>query len=174
MSNLSYIDDSDRAFGATGMAIGIAIADAEEMADGINIDLDPAEMMLMADVFWLAGHHGEGARQLRRQIVNAYHVTVVMSIANLLCRSIVGQRRMASPDQRTALRDIALIEGRESCCLDDDEITALFDKDYNYLTRVFSHSGVQEVARQIASTLTSRRSLSRIEMLECLRPLSML
>lgn len=171
---LSYIDDNDRAYGATGMAVGIAVADAEDMADGIDIDLEPAEMMLMTERYWLSGRRGEGARQLRGQLVGAYHVAMVMAIGNLLCRSIVGQSRMATASQRKVLLQAVVDEAQSSCGLDSDEITPYFDKDYNYLTRVFSHSGVQDVVKRMASSLIEHRRMSRSEMLECLRPLSML
>ena len=173
-TTLSYIDDADRAYGATGMAIGIAVANAEEMAEGIDLDMEPADMMMMSDSFWFSGYRGDSVADIRKQLVGAYHVAMVMAIGNLLCRTIVGRRKIASAAQRKMLLQTVVAEALDSCGLDDDEITPYFDKDYNYMARVFSHSGVQDVVERMASELRERRRMSRLEMLECLRPLSML
>lgn len=97
-----------------------------------------------------------------------------MLIANVMCRHLVGQRHNVPDDIVELLRSLASGEGRDSCELDDDETERLFNKNYTYLQRVFSHRGVQSVAHDFAATLLSRRSLSRHEVLEQLSALNML
>lgn len=171
---LKYTDDNDRALGAAGMAVGIVVANAEELVEGLDLDLPSDRMMLLSDSFWLAGIHGSSVRSMMNQMVAAYRVTVSMAIANLLCRSIIGRSHVATQEERRTLFDAIMAEGHESCCLDDDEIHSIFDRDYNYMIRVFSHSGVQPIVRHIADELKERRRFSRIELIEALRPLSSL
>ena len=55
METLKYKDETDRSYGATGMAIGLLIFDGEDMLDSINIDGDPNDMVVMSPDFYFAG-----------------------------------------------------------------------------------------------------------------------
>ena len=50
----------------------------------------------------------------------------------------------------------------------------MFEKNISYLTKVFSHRGVQSVAHDFAAELLARRSLSRLDVLEQLEALRVL
>ena len=65
-------------------------------------------------------------------------------------------------------------EGSDSCSLDEDESQRLFDKNYNYLYRIFNHRGVHDVAHSFADALKRSRRMTRIEILEQLRGLRVL
>ncbi len=65
-------------------------------------------------------------------------------------------------------------EGRESCGLDDDEISRIFNQEYTVLFRVFNHTGVHGIVHDFADTFKRRRIMSRLEILEALRALSTL
>ena len=58
--------------------------------------------------------------------------------------------------------------------LEDDEINHVFDREYTILHRVFNHQGVQSIIHDFADTMKRRRTMSRLEILEQLRALSML
>lgn len=174
MENLKYTDENDRCYGATGMAIGLVVYDGEDMLASVTIDGDPNEMMQLSPDFYFAGNPGVSAKTAWNQIVKNYNLGIAMLISNLLCRSLVHNRRSLSGELRDLLHTLASDEGKESCSLDQDEIDRLFDKNYNYLTRVFSHHGVQSVAHDFASQLMSRRTLSRLDVIEQLAALRML
>lgn len=72
------------------------------------------------------------------------------------------------------LKEAAHDDGAGACALEPDEVDRLFNKSYTYLWRLFSHQGVQAVAHDLASALSSRRTLSRLDVLELLQPLRML
>ncbi len=97
-----------------------------------------------------------------------------MSLANVMCRSIVRDRKPLSPAVRERLRRLSIEQGNESCSLDEDESGRLFDKNYTYLTRVFNHTGIGSVCHDFADTLKRRRRLTRHDILEELRALGMM
>ncbi len=174
MESLKYTDDKDRSYGATGMAIGLMVFDGEDMLASISIDGDPNEMVAMTPEFYFAGNPGVSAKTAWNQMLKNYNLGIGMLMANLLCRHVVNGRHPLPDSLRDFLHDLAREEGKESCSLDDDEIDRLFDKNFSYLNRVFTHRGVQSVAHDFAATLLSRRTLSRLDVLEQLSALHML
>lgn len=174
MESLKYTDDNDRSYGATGMAIGLMVFDGEDMLASINIDGEPDEIVAMSPEFYFAGNPGVSAKAAWNQILKNYNIGIGMLISNLLCRHLVNRRQQLPAALRDLIHDIARNEGRNSCSLDDDEIDRLFEKNITYLNRVFTHRGVQSVAHDFAATLLSRRSLSRLDVLEQLEALRML
>lgn len=174
MESLKYIDDNDRSYGATGMAIGLVIFDGEDMLSAVTIDGDPNEMVSLSPDFYFAGNPGVSAKTAWNQMVKNYNLGVAMLMSNVLCRNLVMNRQSLPSEIRDTLHSLAVEEGHSSCSLEDDEIDRLFEKNINYLTRVFSHHGVQSVAHDFASTLLSRRTLSRLDVIEQLAALRML
>lgn len=174
MEKLRYSDETDRAYGATGMAIGLMIYDGEEMLYSVNIDSAPGSMMELSPDFFFAGNPGVSAKAAWTQMVRNYSLGISMLIGNVMCRHLVRSGHDVPTEVSTFIRGIAHEEGRGACALEDDEIDRVFDKSYNYLWRVFSHRGVQAVAHDFADALAKRRSLSRLDVLEMLQSLRML
>lgn len=176
MQQFSYTDETDRAYGATGMAIGLMIFDGEDMLYSIDLDRAAAggEMLELSPDFYFAGNPGASAKSAWNQMLKNYNLGISMILANILCRQLVHRHTSLSDSQVSRLRDIVRQEGLRSCSLDTDEADRLFDKSFSYLTRVFSHRGVQAVAHDFASTLAARRRLSRLDTLELLQSLQLL
>ena len=172
MEKLRYTDETDRCYGAAGMAISLVVYDGEEMLSAISLD-GPAgsQTMTLAPEFFFAGNPGISAKTAWRQILKNYNLGIAMVTANLLCRYLVNRHTGLPDDVREALHDLAVEEGTDACQLEAD---AIFDKNINYLTRVFSHRGVHSVAHDFASALQQRRSLSRLDAIEMLQSLNML
>lgn len=170
----SYKDERDKCYGATGMAIGIVVFDGEDMVHGINLDADPLDIIEYTADFYFSGNPRVSAKASWNKVLQNFHLSLGSTIANVLCRSILLEEHTPSREVHDQLRDLAVSEGRDTCELEEDEIEHLFEKDYNYLMRIFSHRGVQSVAHDFASTLQQQRRLSRLEMLEHLRALNML
>lgn len=175
MEKLRYTDETDRCYGAAGMAISLVVYDGEEMLSAISLD-GPAgsQTMTLAPEFFFAGNPGISAKTAWRQMLKNYNLGIAMVTANLLCRYLVNRHTGLPDDVREALHDLAVEEGMDACQLEADEIDAIFDKNINYLTRVFSHRGVHSVAHDFASALQQRRSLSRLDAIEMLQSLNML
>lgn len=174
MEILKYSDDNDRSYGAAGMAIGLVVYDGEDMLSSISIDGDPNEMVSLSPDFYFAGNPGVSAKTAWNQILKNYNLGIAMLMSNLLCRNLVMRRMNISDEMRKFLHSLAMEEGHDSCSLEEDEIERLFNKNLSYLTRVFSHHGVQSVAHDFAAQLLSRRSLSRLDVMEQLASLRML
>lgn len=174
MKTLKYTDENDRCYGATGMAIGLMVFDGDDMLASISLDSDPNEMVAMSPDFYFAGNPGVSAKTAWNQMLKNYNIGLGMLMSNLLCRHLVNRREALPQEFHDFLHDFAREEGHEACSLDDDEIDRLFDKNFNYLNRVFTHRGVQSVAHDFAATLSRRRTLSRLDALELLDALRML
>lgn len=171
---LSYRDERDKCYGATGMAIGVVVFDGEEMIHGIDLDADPHEMITYTADYFFSGNPGVSAKRSWNRILQNYNLAIGVTIANVLCRSMLLDHTVPGREVHDGLRDLARAEGQEECALEPDEADRMFDKNYSHLLRVFAHRGVQSVAHEFANALSASRRMSRLEMLEQLRALSML
>ena len=174
MEQFRYNDENDRSYGAAGMAIGLVVFDGEDMISTISLDRDPGNMVEMTGEFYFAGNPGVSPKAAWNQLLKNYNLSVVMMMANILCRNRVLRVTRVDDKVKKSLHDAVYEEGNNVCSLEDDEIDRLFDKNFNYLDRVFSHRGVQSVAHDFAALLRSRRVLSRAEIVEQLSALNML
>lgn len=178
MESLKYTDETDRCFGAAGMAISLIVYDGEEMMAGFSIDPEdnaPASRtIILSPEFYFSGSPTVSASSAWHRILKNYSLALAMAVGNVMCRHLVGHRTPLPAAITDSLRELALAEGADSCQLDADEAEAIFNKTSSHLSRVFAHRGVQSVAHDFASALQSRRSLSRLEALELLQALRML
>lgn len=171
MQTLKYVDETDRSFGAAGMAIGLVVYRSGDLMASVSLDREPGKMMEMAPEYYFAGSPEVSAKSSWRQTLGNYNVSVVMSLANVLCRTLGAHGKPPKPETRASLREVAAQEGRDVCQLDDDEIDRLFDQKYDYLSDVFSHYGVRSLAHDMADALVRRRELSRMDVMEMLEAL---
>ena len=173
-ATLRYIDDADRCYGLTGMAMGIVIWDCEELLAAIDLDADTDEMMEFTPQFYFAGNPRLSARLAWNQIVEHYRLSMGLMMANVLCRNYVHSHTQVLPETLRLMKEYLIEEGRDICSLDEDEVNVLFDKQLNYLHRLFSHPGVQRVATDFATDLSQRRRMTVGEVIEGFRPLGLL
>lgn len=156
------------------MAIGLVVFDGEEMLASVSLDAPGSTMMEMSEDFYFSGNQSLSAKVAWNRMLRNFNLTAVMAIGNFLCRSLVLEHSEPAPDLLSSLRSMIAEEAADSCQLESDEVERLFNKDYNYLYRVFSHRGVHEVAHDFASLLAERRTMSRSEVIEALQAISML
>ena len=171
---LSYKDDNDKLYGATGMAVSLVVMDGDDYLEGIDLDAAPGSIMILSPDYFFAGHQEMSPRAAWNCLLKHFNLAACMAIGNVLCRSLLLHRASPSQDTVAELEKRIAEEGADACSLDPDEVHSLFVKRYNYFTRVFSHPGVQQVAQSFASELEQRRHLSRLEILEALRTLATL
>ena len=173
-NELAYRNEDDKCYGATGMAVGIMVFNGEEMLSSISLDEEPGAMVEMHDMYYFNGNPGLSASSAWRQIKENYELSVAMLISNIMCRSLVLDKVPVALNRKNIIRNTVAQEGRETCGLEDDEISRVFDREYTILFRVFNHQGVQSIIHDFADTLKRRRNMSRLEILEQLRALAML
>lgn len=171
---LQYIDENDKCYGITGMAIGMVVWEAENVLSAISVDAPADETVEFTPDFYFAGNPGLSAKVAWNHIVQHFQVSMGMLIGNILCRSYVLHREQVDDATRGELLSYLDEEGRETCSLESDEIERLFNKSYNYLHKVFNHVGVQGVVHDFARDLKAQRRMSRGEVIEHLRALRML
>ncbi len=173
-NELAYRNEDDKCYGATGMAVGIMVFNGEDLLSSMSLDAEPGSIMEMHDMFYFNGNPGLSAKSAWRQIKENYELSVAMLISNIMCRSLVLDKTPVALSRKNRIRNIVAQEGRETCGLEDDEISRVFDQEYTILFRVFNHQGVHGVIHDFADTLKRRRHMSRLEILDQLRALSML
>ncbi len=174
MNPLRYTDDADRAYGAAGMAIGLVAFDGEEYLTSIDIDRDPDDILSLRADFYFSGNPEFSAKSSWNRMLNNFNLSLVMLISNVMCRNMVQNKLTVNSELHKLIRATAFAEGRDTCGLDEDEFDNIFEKDFNYLNRLFSHYGVKNVADDFARSITSRRTLSHMEILDSLQALQML
>ena len=172
---LSYKSEEDKCYGITGMAIALVVFDGEDYLTSINLDADTSdEMMEFTDEFYFSGNPELSAKNVWNHILKNFNLAMALSVGNVLCRKLVFESKPLERDCAKSLLNLMNEVGRESCSLESDETQHLFEKNLNYLNRIFSHHGVQSVAHDFAEALKNRRSMTRFEVVEQLRALSML
>ncbi|MCM1505257.1 MAG: hypothetical protein NC127_08685 [Muribaculum sp.] len=172
--NLRYVDEEDKCYGITGMAISLVIWDSEEMIAAVRLDAEPDGVMEFVPEYYFSGNPRLSAKTAWTHILQHYQASMGMALGNVLCRKYVLHGQSLDPADRDALKKCFEEEGRETCSLEPDEVDRMFDKSYSYLHKVFSHAGVGAIAHDFARILRERREMSRAEVVEHLRALSML
>lgn len=171
-NKLSYRNEDDKCYGATGMAVALVVLNGEDRLSAVALDAAPGEIMEMQSEFYFSGNPSLSAKTVWHTMKDNFALTVGMLISNIMCRRIVLDSETVDNDLRSQIFSVINEEGKEACGLEDDELDTLFDKEYRYLLRVFNHRAVQSVAHDFANQLKRRRHLSRLEVLEELRALA--
>lgn len=172
VSILKYIDETDKSLGIAGMAISLVACDGDEYLSAVS--MEPGEEPLaMAEEFFFSGNPRFSAKIAWNELLKQYQITLAMLLGNVICRAFAAGHSPSS-QVMDAVRKIACEHGAEFCELDTDEIEGLFNKNYAYYNRLFSHPTVNVVARDFAGTLRDRRRMTAGEVLEALHRLNSL
>lgn len=171
---LSYRNEDDKCYGATGMAVAVVVFDGEDMLSAVDLDAEADSILEFANDFYFTGNPGLSAKTAWNHILKNFNLEMAATIANVMCRNMVLDRTAVSAEIKDMLGKCVLDEGSSWCNLEEDETRRLFEKNYTYLYRVFNHRGVQEVVHDFANALKRRRRMTRLDVIEQLRALSML
>ncbi|MCM1293062.1 MAG: hypothetical protein NC111_06940 [Bacteroides sp.] len=171
---LRYKNEEDKCYGATGMAMALVIYDGEDILSAVDLDAEPGSMVEFTDEFYFNGNPGFSAKNAWNQILKNFNLAMATSIGNVLCRHVIFENHDVDDDVKSFLRDLMISEGSDNCQLEEDESRHLFEKNFQYLDRVFHHNGVRTVAHEFARVLNSRRRLTRMDVLDQLRALSLI
>lgn len=167
---IRYIDDKDRSYGLTGMAISMAVFNNGEKIMDINIDRSPEPINFSHD-FFFSGNPRCSAKVVWDEMAENFHLAMAMAMGNLLSRKMLGTEILDADDEKD-LKALVAEEGMESIGLEMDEIERLWRKDFDYLKQVFQHPAIKRVADEMAAEIQRRRVLSRQEINEILSALN--
>ncbi len=173
-NNFKYSSEDDKCYGIAGMAVGMVVWDCENLMASISLDSPADESIEFTPDFYFPSNQNLSAKSVWHKTFEQYQLYMGMLISNIVCRNIVLNRSFIGEKVKKQLFSYVEEEGKESCSLDNDEIRRLFDKNYDYIYRLFNHNGVQEIVHGFASRLKQQRKLSRADVIEGLRALSML
>ncbi len=168
---MKYSGEEDKCYGITGMAIGMMIWDSENQLSGISLDASGDEAVVFTPDFYFAGNPQISAKAVWNKNLEHFQLTVGLLLSNVMCRCHVMKHSKVGRDLKDSLLRLVKEEGQDYCSLESDEIERLFEKNFEYLNRIFSHKGVQGIADQFAKRLKKRRRLSQSEIIEQLRQL---
>ncbi len=158
---MKYRDENDKCFGVAGMAIGFTVWNAEDMYSQITIDAEGFDCISFTPQYFYIANQSISAKSSWTTLLERYKMIMGISIANVLCRKMIGDRSQLTRNQRDELLALFSEEGRVTCQLDDDEIIGIFNKSYNHLTQVFSHYRVIPLVTKLAQELKNCRTMSR-------------
>lgn len=173
-NNFKYSSEDDKCYGIAGMAVGMVVWDCENLMTSISLDAPADESIEFTPEFYFSSNQNLSAKSVWHKMFEQYQLYMGMLISNIVCRNLVLNRSFVGEKQKRQLFSYIEEEGKESCSLDNDEIRRLFDKNYDYIYRLFNHNGVQEIVHGFVSRLKQQRRLSRADVIDGLRALSML
>lgn len=164
---LKYEDDADRCYGVAGMALAAFVLDYEKYISSVSVDRRGLESVEFTPDFYVSSSEGISAKVSWEHLLEQYQIITSMLISNVMCRSMVRNRKELEYAHRKAmigaLEDYAL-----ECQLEADEAEGLFDKHYGYLDRAYRNSRMHAAAEHLVGELTSRRVLNHSDLCELL------
>lgn len=171
---LSYLNEDDKAYGLAGMAISLAALDAMDRVAAVSLDAD-GPMVSFSHEYFFSGSPSISPKATWDNLLHNYYITSAMVLSNVMARSIVRLQSNDVPDNilKTLRHEIAE-EGRDTCSLEDDEIETIFDKTNSYMRRIFRNPRLHPAIDEFARTLSRRRNLSGMEILDELRLLQII
>lgn len=169
---LKYIDETDKSLGIAGMAISLIACDSEHLLAKVSL-ADDEEAITMAEEFFFGGNPRISAKIAWNEILKQFQITSGLLISNVMCRSF-GAGKDISKKSLEVIHDMIINDAHTFCSLEDDEAENMYNKEYAYYYRMFSHPSVVSVARDFATTLRMQRRMTAGEVIENLRRLSSL
>ena len=172
--DLRYKDEQDKCYGLTGVAMSAVIWDVEHLISGIYLDSDAFNSIQYTPQLVAEGNAEISPRNIWNHNVEKFRLSMGMILSNILCRTYVLEHKFINHKTKQHIFEYFIEEGNSTCSLEKDEVETLFNKNYDYLHRIFSHPEVQRIANDFAQHLSERRTLSQAEIIEALQALNML
>lgn len=171
---MKYRDELDKCYGVAGMALGLAVLDANDLFTAVTLDGEGPGCIQFTPEFFFAGNPRLSPRGAWKYILGHYRITVGLAVANALCRRMVLDNEWVDNQLRDQLFDIAFADGRDYCQLERDEVEPIFDEAFNSMVRLFGDSRVRRAMDTFADTLKQRRTLSHIDVSDILQQLKLM
>lgn len=172
--DLKYKSEQDKCYGLTGVAMSAVILNIEHLILAIYLDSDATNSIKYTPQLIIEGNTEISSKNQWTHNVEKFRLSMGMILSNILCRTYVLDRKFINHKTKQHIFDYFIEEGRSICSLEKDEVEVLFNKNYDYLHRIFSHPEVQRIADEFAQKLTDKRMLLNNEIIESLQILRML
>lgn len=169
--DLRYKDEQDKCYGLTGVAMSAVICDVEHLISAIYLDSNAYNSIQYTPQLIAEGNSDISPRNKWKYNVEKFRLSMGMILSNILCRTYVLEHKFINHKTKQQIFQYFIEEGDSSCSLEKDEVEVLFNKNYDYLHRIFSHPEVQRIANDFARQLTEQRTLSQTEIVKSLQSL---
>lgn len=163
--SIKYDNEDDRAYGLAGMAVTIASLDAIDRIAEVSLDAD-GPMVSFSNDYYFSGSPSISPKVAWENLLRNFHLTASMAIGNLMARALVRLGHPVPHDVMSQLRDVVVLEGTESCSLEEDEVDTLINRATIRANRIFANPRLHPAVRQLAAVIACRRRLSGRELQE--------
>ncbi len=171
---MKYRNLDDKCYGVTGMALSMVVLNAEDMFTHITIEEEGLKGIGFIEDFYYSGNPAVSAKSTWNIVVEHYKIAIAVVLANAMCRKMVRERSELDAKTRNKLLKALIQEGVSHCQLEEDEITTLFNKTYNYLGQLFTNYQVRSLLTQFAKELKTRQRMSQHEVMDIFQSLRMM
>lgn len=169
---LSYQNEDDRAFGLAGMAISLAALDAIDRVVEVSLDAE-GPMVTFSHAYYFSGSPSISPKSTWDNLIRNLHITTAMALSNVYARSVVRMKHDAPQESLDAIYREVKAEGEETCGLEEDEISALYNNTLTLARRIFNNPRRHPAIEQFAGVLSRRRVLSGMEIQDELHALQL-
>lgn len=167
---LSYLNEDDRAYGLAGMAISLAALDAIDRVAGVSLDA-AGPMVRFSHEYYFSGSPSVSPKATWNNLLHNFYITSAMVVSNLMARSMVRLGEEVPEELMENVRTEMENEGSETCALEADEVDRLYRKTTTGMRRIFANRRLHPAIDQFARTISLRRELSGMEIIDELRAL---
>ena len=170
---MKYRDELDKSYGVAGMALGLAVLEANNLFTSVTLDAEGPGCIQFTPEFFFAGNPRLSPRGAWKYILGHYRISVGLAVANALCRRMVLDNDKVDNKLRDELFNAAYEDGRDYCNLERDEVEPIFDEAFDNMMRLFSNSQVRKAMDTFADALQQRRTLSHIDVTDILQQMNL-
>lgn len=160
---LTYLNEDDRAYGLAGMVISLASLQAIDRIAEVSLDAD-GPMVEFSHRYYFPGSPSISPKASWDNLVQNFHLTTTMAVANVLARSEVRMKEEAPKEVMDAIFSVVESEGRDTCSLEDDEIENLYNNALMRARRLFRNPRLHPAIEEFAKVISRRRRLSGMEL----------
>ena len=159
---LAYQNEDDRAYGLAGMAISLAALNAIDREAEVSLDAE-GPMVSFSHADYFAGSPSISPKATWDNLIQNFHITPAMVMANVHSRSLVRMMREAPRQILDEIHQEVISEGTETCGLERDEIDNLYNRTLSYTRRIFANPRLHPAIEEFVRVLSRRRVLSGME-----------
>lgn len=170
---LTYLNEDDRAYGLAGMVISLASLHAIDRVAEISLDSD-GPMVEFSHRYYFPGSPSISPKASWDNLVQNFHLTTSMVVANVLARSIVRLKEDVPGEIMDEIYSEVEREGRDTCALEDDEIENLYNNALRRARRLFHNPRLHPAIDEFARVISRKRHLSGMEIADELHLLQLI
>lgn len=171
--SLQYLNEDDRAYGLAGMMIAVANLRAIDRVAMVSIDAD-GPMVEFSHEYYFAGSPSISPKSTWDNLVENFHLTTSMVLANVMSRSLVRLKEETPQDILKEIYSQVEMEGKTTCALEEDEIERLYNNALTRTKRIFKNPILHPAIEELAHVISKKRNLSGREIYDELHLLQLL